>query len=111
MNKQKEYDFTCNSKRTHFSGKFKRLVLLEYAKGKSPQEAFKALGYNICSSDKKYCAKLVHKWRNEMYKNRKILFCNFENINNKDLDFEINCLGSDDESDCIPEQIKDSLIN
>ncbi len=103
MEKQKK-DVVYNTKRNRFSENFKRRVLLEFSKGKSPNEALSVFGYDankFNNNDKKYSSKLIHKWHKELYKNREILFNSWKNIKNTDLQYEINSMADDDEKDFI----------
>lgn len=73
--------------RIHFSKYFKRRALLAFSKLKKPNEALRACGINLEEfniTDKKYAAKLLHKWRKEMYANFEML-----NILNYDLTDEV----------------------
>ncbi len=88
-----------NKQRTSFSKKTKRKALLEFAKGKKPQEIVLNDG-EIKTTDKKYVAKLLHKWRKEAYQNKEILNLLSHQITQDMIDEEIENLGSDDE-ECI----------
>lgn len=81
MAKKEEY-FHKVYERVHFSKYFKRRALLEFARVKKPNEALRACGFDIDEElliDKKYAAKLLHKWRKELYQNCEILsFMNCE---------------------------------
>ncbi len=90
--------------RKHFSNKIKRSVLLEYVKGKKPNEIFAELGINF-TRDKKYASKLVNKWKKELYKNINILSLDFVNIDENYSEKEINTIGRDDEIDNILDKL------
>ena len=86
--------------RKHFSKQFKRKVLLEYAKGRKPADILSGFGVNL-TKDKKYAPKLIHKWKNELYKNIGILSLNYANLDEDYSCCEINTMGNDDEADDI----------
>ena len=64
---QNDNSIIQKKKRQTFSKQFKRVALIEFTKGKSPDEIFESLGCKINSNDKKYASKLLHKWRMEFY--------------------------------------------
>lgn len=101
MNKK---EVKLNNQRVSFSRKIKRKILLEVAKGKSPQEALLMYAFDSIeeiSKDKKYASKLLHKWRKEMYENKEILnFLNHQ-FSFEMLDCEIDNMGSDEENERI----------
>ena len=80
--------------RIHFSKPFKRRALLAYANGKKAKEIL-----NKESSDKKYASKLIHKWRNELYKNPNLIALIYENIDLEHFYEEIDLIGDDFEVD------------
>ena len=102
-------DVNLNSQRVSFSKRIKRKILLEVSKGRKPQEVFLEYAFDSfdeITSDKKYVAKLLYKWRKELYENKEILnFLNYK-IDEKNLKEEIDNLGSDDEEDYILDGIE-----
>ena len=99
MNSDKE---KINNQRVTFSRKMKRKILLSLASGKSPDEAFLACAFNSLedvSHDKKYAAKLLHKWKKELYDAPEMLnFLNYEI--SKDMIYdEIKYIGTDEQMD------------
>ena len=97
-----------NAERIKYSKNFKRKVLLAISKGMSNQEAFLSEVENlnfIESNDKKYIFKLVHKWKNEAYKNKDMLLFDIKTANNLEIDEEIKSLGSDFEDDNIENKL------
>ena len=95
-----------NNKKTRsfFTEKFKRKVLLEYAKGKKPAQILSEFGIPL-SQDKKYALKLIHKWKGELYKNINLLELNLSNLDLNYAQQEIDTIGSDDEEDDILDEI------
>ena len=85
-----------NKQRTSFSKKTKRKALLEFAKGKKPQEILLNDG-KINTTDKKYVAKLLYKWRKEVYQNKEILNLLSHKVTQDMIDEEVENMGSDDE--------------
>ncbi len=81
-----------------FSKEQKRTALLEFAKGKSNSEILKIIlkDNDINSSDKKYFAKLLHKWRSNMYKNKHMLNFQCLNLDDNLLNYEIRNLSGPD---------------
>lgn len=66
-----------NSERITFSKHIKRKIMLDIIRGKHPSEAFLDNGFDMSlneSNDKKYIAKLFHKWKSEVYKNRELIY-------------------------------------
>jgi len=90
--------------RKHFSAQFKRLILLEYAKGRNPAEIFTDFSVDL-TGDKKYAVKLINRWKNEVYKNMNILSLNFHNIDFENARQEINSMGNDGETDNILDEL------
>ena len=90
--------------RKHFTNKLKRMVLLEYAKGKKPSQIFLEYGIDP-TEDKKYPPKLINKWKNELYKNMGLISLSFVNIDSKYAKQEIDSIGSDEEADNIQEEL------
>ena len=80
--------------RLNFSKPFKRRALLAYSSGKKACEIL-----NKKSPDKKYAAKLIHKWRNELYKNPNLIVLAYENIDLEYFKEEIDLIGNDFEED------------
>lgn len=82
MTKKLQEDYHKVSQRVHFSKYFKRRALIEFARLKKPNEALIACGFDLekeLVKDKKYAAKLLHKWRKELYNNNQIMsFMNFD---------------------------------
>jgi len=108
MAKKEEY-FHKVYERVHFSKYFKRRALLEFSRVKKPNEALKACGFDIDEElllDKKYAAKLLHKWRKELYQNCEMLsFMNCE-MTDEALKREIAALeNNEDGTDRIMEMV------
>ena len=93
-----------NKTKKHFSRQFKRMALLEYAKGKKPSQIFFELGVKS-TDDKKYASKLINKWKQELYKNINLISLSFVNINSKYAKQEIDSIGDDGEIDTISEEL------
>ncbi len=82
-------NFKTRKKRVAYTKQFKRIALIEYSKGKKPNEIFKSLGVELVSNDKKYASKLLHKWKVEFYKNLS-LYSMSDGFDNKLLIYELN---------------------
>ncbi len=96
-------------KKTNFSKEQKRRALVELSKGKSPDEVFEIVFENsgkLKSADKKYRAKLLHKWRNEMYNNKEVLNFQKKEMNNETLEYEIKNMDIEIENDEIETSLK-----
>ena len=94
-NLKKELGCQKNNQRISFTKEFKRRVLLEVSKGRKPEEIFdEVVAKNFCieTNDKKYYAKLMHKWRKEIYTNHNLLSFSFIEPTNKNLELEIDNL-------------------
>lgn len=92
-------EIKLNKQRANFSRRIKRKILLEIADGKNPKEIFATCAPEILknnTNDKKYVAKLIHKWKKEMYKNMEILFISNYDVTPEMLDYEIKALDDDD---------------
>ena len=102
-------DVNLNTQRVSFSKRIKRKILLEVSKGRKPQEVFLEYAFDSfdeITKDKKYVAKLLYKWRQELYENKEILnFLNYK-IDEKSLKEEISNIGSDDEQDHVLDGIE-----
>lgn len=90
--------------RKHFSNKFKRKVFLEYIKGRKPVQILTDFRVNL-TEDKKYAVKLIHKWKNELYKNMGQLNLNYMNIDFDYAKTEIDFIGDDSEKDNILDEL------
>ena len=105
-------DVNLNTQRVSFSKRIKRKILLEVSKGRKPQDVFLQYAFDSfdeITSDKKYVAKLLYKWRQELYENKEILnFLNYK-IDEQSLKEEIDNLGTDDEEDRVLEGIEREL--
>ncbi len=84
--------------RVGYSKQFKRIALIEYSKGKSPNEIFEYLSVKLVSKDKKYASKLIHKWRNEFYKNLS-LYTFSSGFDNNLLTYELTSMTESKEAD------------
>ena len=107
-------DIKVNKQRLTFSKKIKRKVLLEIIKGEKPTKALlkhTSLTLEEISSDKKYAAKLIYKWKQEAYKNREMLFLLNHELDEEMIDEEIANLGSDDEEEIDLEEAIEELKN
>ena len=87
-----------------FSRQFKRKFLLEYSKGKKPNDIFEEFGINL-TSDKKYASKMLHKWKNELYKNPLMLISEYVNLDLSYVNEEITAIGNDFENDDIIKEL------
>jgi hypothetical protein len=94
-------EINLNNQRASFSKNVKRKILLELAKGQNPESALLKYAQTLkeISNDKKYAAKLLHKWRKEMYEDKQMLGLLNYDINKDDLKEEIKSMGEDDEAD------------
>ena len=105
-------DVNLNTQRVSFSKRIKRKILLEVAKGRKPQEVFLEYAFKSfdeITTDKKYVAKLLYKWRKEIYENKEMLnFLNYE-IDLKSLDDEIDNFGEDESEDHVLDGIEEEL--
>ena len=100
----KNKEVKLNSSRASFSKRIKRKILLEVAKGKNPNEVlleYAFLSLEDVTKDKKYAAKLLHKWRRELYENREILNILNHDVTCEMLDYEIETMGCDDECEIV----------
>ncbi|MBQ8635689.1 hypothetical protein IJ425_06020 [bacterium] len=100
----KKQEVKLNNLRTSFSKRIKRKILLEVAKGRNPNEVLLEcafLSLDDVTKDKKYAAKLLHKWRKELYENKEILNILNHDVNREMLDYEIEAMGCDDEYELI----------
>ncbi len=106
MTKKPQEDYHKVSQRVHFSKYFKRRALIEFAKLKKPNEALIACGFDLekeLEKDKNYAAKLLHKWRKELYANYKMMsFMNFE-LTDEVLKQEIEYVSDGSEDDRVME--------
>lgn len=105
-----------NNQRLSFSKNIKRKILLEVAKGESPENALLKCGFESLeeiSNDKKYAAKLLHKWRKEVYENKGILNLLTHDVDKETLKEEIISIGADceEESEDITIDELESLRN
>ena len=99
--------------RIYYSKDFKYQTLLEVAKGRNFEEILRSYGYDIDSAikkDKKYCSKLLYKWRKELYGNNK----NVSNTNSEAtqsmLNSIIQILNDDDKNDIIMAETKSKIM-
>ena len=97
-------DVKLDGQRVRFSKKIKRDILLEVAKGTKVKDAF--LKYAFISlegitKDKKYAAKLLYKWKQELYENKEVLNLLNHNVDEKMIEEEINSIGNDEEEDIV----------
>lgn len=98
-----------NNQRISFSKNIKRKILLEIAKGENPEAALLKHAFESLkeiSNDKKYAAKLLHKWRKEMYENKEILGLLNHDVDEMVLKEEIASIGADYE-----EEIEDITLD
>lgn len=102
-------EIKLNKQRAKCSKRIKRKILLEIADGKSPKEVFATCAPELLKdniTDKKYAAKMVHKWKKEMYKNIEILhILNYE-VTPEMLDYEIKAMEDDNSEDEIIKIVK-----
>ena len=109
MNNKEYLGCRKNNQRLSFTKDFKRIVLIELSIGKKPEEVINKLlegNLMIQSADKKYYAKLIHKWKKEVYANRKMLAFTSINPTNKNIDIEIANIGDEDEIGNIAEELR-----
>jgi len=107
MNTKDKFGCQNNNQRTSFTKEFKRKILIEFSKGRSARDIFEEATLNILkinTNDKKYCAKLIHKWKKELYINNKILAFTSIKPTDENLDYEINNIVFDFEKDDIEEE-------
>ena len=114
MNKKEQFGCKKNSQRISFSKDFKRKVLIELSKGKKAKEIITQAVSNILeidTNDKKYYSKLIYKWKQELYNNNSLLAFTSINPTIDNLNYEINNIGLDEETDDIEEEFvqKNSL--
>lgn len=95
-------ELKINSQRITFSKKMKRKILLALASGQNPDEAFLSCAFDLLNStskDKKYTAKLLYKWKKELYSSPQMLnFLNHE-ISKDMIEDEIENIGTDIQMD------------
>ena len=107
MNKKEEFGCQKNNQRMSFTKEFKRKALVEFSKGKKAQEVLLDATNDILkidTTDKKYYAKIMHKWRKELYLNNSMLAFTSIKPSDENLDIEINNIGTDFEEDDIEEE-------
>ncbi|MBQ4647333.1 MAG: hypothetical protein IJB79_08295 [Candidatus Gastranaerophilales bacterium] len=78
-------DVNLDGQRVRFSKKIKRKILLEISKGANAKDVllkYAFSSFDEISADKKYAAKLLSKWRKELYQNKEVL-----NFLNHEIDF------------------------
>ena len=93
----KKQDVKINNQRVSFSKKIKRKMLLEFAKGKNPKDFLLEFVFDSLTNitkDKKYCAKLLHKWKKELYQNKNILSVLSHKIDKQMIEYEIENIDS-----------------
>ena len=90
-----------NIQRVHLSKSLKRKILLEAARGEKLKDIFLRYDFNPDAKDKKYLAKLLHKWRKELYKEKEILQINAHKIDKDVLEQEVCYMGTDTEEDIV----------
>ena len=107
-----KYDVNLNNERVSFSKRIKRKILLEVAKGAKPKDVFLRYvfsSFDKITTDEKYVAKLLYKWRKELYENKEMLnFLNYD-LNENILGDEIFNIGEDDDNDSVLDGIEDEL--
>ena len=105
-------DVNLNNERVSFSKRIKRKILLEVAKGEKPKDVFLKYAFSSLdeiTTDEKYVAKLLYKWRKELYENKEMLnFLNYD-INENILGDEIFNIGEDNDDDCVLDGIENEL--
>jgi len=97
-------DIKQNNKRTSFSRRIKREILLEIADGKKPKEVFLKYAAETLKNkvqDKKYALKMIHKWKKEMYENKEILHILNHKVDKNALYNEINSINIDENEDIL----------
>lgn len=93
-----------DKKRIYYSKSFKRKALIDYSQGRNFEEILKSNGFNIetaLKNDKKYCSKLLYKWKKELYCNNEIIYFINSDITQEDIMYEIEALDDYDEADLI----------
>ena len=89
MEKEEHKEKSNRKTRVCFSKQIKRLALIELSKGKNAKQIFNALGIELSSNDKKYAAKLIHKWRKEFFDNSKLYPISDRGFDEKLLRYEL----------------------
>jgi transposase-like protein len=103
-----------DKKRTYYSKDFKRKALYEVINGADFEDVLRKFGIDVDSlikNDKKYCSKLLSKWKKEVYENNEMLYLINSKISNSDIENELRFLVDDDENDCIMDDIKTKIKN
>ena len=96
-------------KRTTFSKYFKRRTLIDVATGKNFEDILHDFGIDVedaLKKDRKYCAKLIHKWRQEIYHNNELLYFANSNSSNNELKEEIVSMDDYGEKDAVLSDMK-----
>jgi len=99
-------------KRLYYSKDFKRLALTEVIKGKKLEDVLYSGGYDISAllkNDKKYCSKLLHKWRIEVCKNNEQIYLLNTSVSDEILKSEIENLNFNHYNDTIMDSMKKKL--
>ena len=100
------------AKRIYYSKNFKRQALISVANGANFEDILRSGGFDIdCAikKDKKYCAKLLHKWRKELYKNNELICFTGDNITFSMLENELERLNNLNEDDEIMSDMKNKI--
>ena len=93
-----------NNKRATFSKRIKREILLEIADGKTPDEVLLKYAPEVIKNntqDRKYAAKMIHKWKKEMYGNKEMLHILNHKVDKEMLEKEIKSIIVDDDEDIL----------
>ncbi len=88
--------------RTYYAKRFKRQTLVDLTRGSNVDDIFLNLDfdiYELMMHDKKYIAKLLHKWKRGLEDSLKDLYLVNRYQNNNDILNDIEMLGKDDEPD------------
>ena len=99
--------------RIYYSKDFKLQALLETENGTRLEDVLFKYGFNINEAlkrDKKYCSKLLYKWRKELTKDGKFLNLYADKIYKSVIEYEIQNLNTTDEKDIIISDIKKKIL-
>ena len=103
----------CNKNRIKYSKDFKRQALINYKNPKEFEKMLLKYGYDIeklCANDKKYCAKLLHKWKKEACRNNEILYFINTELTNSAIEDELDNLSDEHDGDLIMEETKRKIL-
>ena len=82
-------------KRISYSKDFKYSALIRVINGENFEDVLRSSGFNIdnlIKKDKKYCPKLLHKWKKEIYENPELIYFINNEISNNEIEAQIEIL-------------------